>query len=102
MSAMESDPSISSDACTFLNMALSLTIEVYMGGVDKPSLKLRTTDIFVDLGWPWDKARAERIIEELESTGAIEVVVRTSAVCSFYVCARGAELATLDWDGNHP
>jgi hypothetical protein len=99
---MARDSLISNDACTFLSMALSHTIEVYMGGVEKPSLKLRTTDIFADLGWTWDKPRAERIIKELESMGAIEVAVRTSAVCSFYVCARGAELVSQDWDSNHP
>ena len=59
-------------------------------------------DVFADLGWVWDKPRAEGIIKELESTGAIEVAVRTSAVCSFYVCARGAELVSQDWDANHP
>src|SRR4051794_14152445 len=93
---------LSSEACTFLSMALSQTIEVYMGGLEKPSLKLRTTDIFADLGWPWEKATAEGIIDELESLGAIEVAMRTSAVCSFYVCAKGAELVAEDWDANHP
>ncbi|MFL5732170.1 MAG: hypothetical protein ACJ78Q_03135 [Chloroflexia bacterium] len=93
---------VSTEGCTFLSLALSQTIDVYMGGLEKPSLKLRTTDIFADLGWTWDKVRAERIIDELEKVGAIEVAVRTSAVCSFYVCAKGAELVAEGWDGNHP